>query len=57
MKPEQIKELVDLVKAMRKAQKNYFQYRKTVDLAASKAAEAKVDKALEDLTSNQISMF
>ena len=57
MQDPKLKEFAALVKAMRKAQKNYFQYRQAVDLQASKVAEQKVDKALEEMESNQTSLF
>jgi hypothetical protein len=39
---------VDLVRNMRKAQKNYFKDRTQANLIASKMIEAKVDKALQE---------
>ena len=41
------KEFYDKVKAMRKAQRNYFRCRTQANLEASKAIEREIDKEIE----------
>lgn len=51
------RELAELVKRMREAQKDYFRHRQPHTLARSKDLELEVDKAVERICGDQQDLF
>lgn len=52
-----MKKILELVKEMRKAQKEYFASHSYEALRKSKALETQVDKELADMEQNQLELF
>lgn len=52
-----MEKILELVKEMRKAQKEYFASRSYEALRKSKALETQVDKELADMEQNQLELF